>query len=192
MKKIIAIIATVLIALSASAQWNRLNIGVDYAWQDSPIRFESTHPDRAVHLNIGYRLWQHWDVGVYIGVQYGYCYNGGTTTYLLDGSECQNSYIQAIKGFCFTNGVQVQYHITPFRKLYEWRWDGMLRLGFTPGGSEIDNFWAGIGLSYRLGDHVSLLMNGDLGSFRPSRLINNILDYNQVPVRLSLGVNVNL
>ncbi len=68
----------------------------------------------------------------------------------------------------------------------------MLRLGFTPGGSEIDNFWAGIGLSYRLGDHVSLLMNGDLGSFRPSRHINNILDYNQVPVRLSLGVNVNL
>lgn len=219
MKKTIAIIATALVVLSASAHniiglsdyktfglsehpntnhygfpGGRLTIGMDYAWQDTPVQFSGGlfvgRPDRSIHLNVGYRLWQHWEAGIYIAVQGGNCSSGGT--FLPQGGGYIITQLYVDKGVRWTNGVMVQYHIVPFQKRNDSKVDGVLRLGFTPGGEEIDNIWGGIGIIYSLADNVSLLMNGDLGSFRPSRLINNLMSYDAMPTRISLGLQVAL
>ena len=195
MKKTIIAIALSLMPLAASAQWNRINVGLDYAWQEMPLQFDGwllNRPGRSVHLNVGYRLWQHWEVGVYIGVQNGNLYNGGTSSYRTpQGERYDITYMDVTKGIEWTTGVLVQYHILPFSEGAQ-RMDGMFRLGFTPGGAEIDNFWGGMGISYKLSQHLSLLLNCDIGSFRPGRLINHVLEYDEVPVRTSVGVQVQL
>ena len=197
MKKTIVIIATLLTAFTASAQWNRVNVGVDFAWQQTPLKFDRGflygRPDRALHLNIGYRLWQHWELGIYLGIQGADCYSSATSTYhTAQGDPYSVTYIDGIKEIQSTTGVMLQYYILPFNKRNEWRMDGVIRLGFTPGGIEIDNFWGGIGMLYRLTGHTSLHVNVDMGTFRPSRLINRMLENDFSPVRTSIGLQVEL
>ena len=195
MKKTIIAIAIAIIPLTASAQWERINVGVDYAWQETPLQFVGglfDRPDRSVHLNVNYRLWQHWEVGVYIGVQGASLSHGGTGTYYSPQGEVYITYLGGEKEWGLTNGVLVQYHILSFDHRKNQRLDGMVRLGFTPGGMEIDNIWGGLGFSYRLTQYTSLLLNTDFGSFRTGRLINHILENAEIPVRISAGVQVEL
>jgi len=187
MKKTIIAIAIAIMPLVASAQWDRINVGVDYAWQETPLQFDGgmfDRPDHSVHFNVNYRLWQHWEVGVYIGVQGSSVYYGGTDAY-------EVTYVREEKGIQWTNGVLVQYHLLPFSERNR-RLDGVLRIGHTPGGVEIDNLWGGLGFSYRLTQHTSLLLNSDFGTFRTGRLINHILEKTEMPVRISAGVQVKL
>lgn len=195
MKKTIIAIVIAIMPLAASAQWERINVGVDYAWQETPLQLDGglfNRPDRSIHLNLGYRLWQHWEVGVYIGMQGSNLYNGGTSVHTTpQGESYRNTYLEETKGIEWTNGIQVQYHILPFSEKARYL-DGVIRLGFTPGGAEIDNFWGGIGISCRLTQHLSLLINCDIGSFRPSRLINHMLERDEMPMRTSAGLQLTL
>lgn len=197
MKNTIAIIATMLITLSASAQWNRINVGVDYAWQQTTLKFDGGllygRPDRAAHLNLGYRLWQHWEVGLYLGVQGASYSSSNTSSYnTAQGDPYTVTSFRDEQEWNLTTGVMVQYHILSFNKRNEWRLDGVVRLGFTPGGAEIDNFWGGLGMLYRLSEHTSLLINADMGTFRTGRLINRFLENGATPVRYTAGVQVAL
>ena len=197
MKNTIAIIATMLITLSASAQWNRINVGVDYAWQQTPLEFDGSllygRPDRTLHLNIGYRLWQHWEIGMYLGMQGAYYDNSGTfTDHTAQGEAYTVTYFRGEKEWHWTSGVMVQYHIIPFNKRNGRILDGVVRLGFTPGGIEIDNFWGGIGMLCRLTEHTSLLLNADIGTFRTGRFINHTLESGATAGRITAGVQVEL
>lgn len=197
MKKTIIAIAIAIIPLAASAQWERINVGVDYAWQQTPLQFNGGvlygRPDRAAHLNVNYRLWQHWEMGFYIGLQGAGLHTGGNTTYYTpQGDSYEIIYLRGNLEWGWTNGVLVQYHILPFNNRKDQRIDATLRLGFTPGGMEIDNVWAGIGILYRMTNNTWLQMNADLGTFRSGRLINYILGDDAIPGRVSVGVQVEL
>ena len=87
MKKIMLMVL-VLIALclffhtSVQAQGfdkGRVSMDVDYSFQPSVLQFRSgllhNHPERSAHLQLNYRLWRRWEVGMYAsisGSQIGY------------------------------------------------------------------------------------------------------------------------
>lgn len=210
MKKTILICASILvfnlqfsISNSLRAQgfdWHRLNVGVNYSTQSpnfgsvSLLRGRSGlfagHPARSFSLGVSYRLWGHFEAGLYASYM-GASANSGTGKRDLGGGQSlQTMYFK--DGADFGWGAVVQVHLVPYKYRHEIGIDMSARLGFDFSGLEADNAWFGIGWDYWISKHVSLTWSADFGSFRYSRMENALNGSNMWGGRLAMGVRVEL
>ena len=175
-------------AMAQGFDWHRINIAVDASTQltaTSVLQLGSgvlaNRPNRSVSLAVNYRLWQHWEVGLYANLV-------GSNAMSSGGQDIGNG--QSLQWIFVTNGYEVgwgvtaQFHIIPYRFRHEMGLDMTLRLGFDFGEAEADNFWGGLRYTYNLSRHVALSASFDFGSFYfagyPSSLGMTAMDVNAV------------
>ncbi|MBP3762318.1 MAG: hypothetical protein J6I49_00380 [Bacteroidales bacterium] len=211
MKKIMIICAGVLllnfqfsISSPLRAQgfdWHRFTVSIDYSTQSPSLESLSLlqggsgifagHPYRSIGLGVGYRLWGHLEAGLYANYM-GASATSGTGSRDLGGRQSlQTLYREDSPAFGW--GATVQLHLVPYKYLHEIGIDISARLGFEFSGIEADNFWFGMGFSYWISKHVSLVWGGDFGSFRYSRMENALNGSSiRLGARLTMGVQIGL
>lgn len=186
-------------AMAQGFDWHRFNIAVDASTQltaTSVLQLGSgvlaNRPNRSVSLAVNYRLWQHWEVGLYANLV-------GSNAMSSGGQNIGNG--QSLQWIFVTNGYEVgwgvtaQFHIIPYRFRHETGLDMTLRLGFDFGEAEADNFWGGLRYTYSLSRHVALSASFDFGSFYFGRTYNRLIDpdwHLDLNTRFSFGVQVEL
>lgn len=203
MKKIMLMVL-VLIALclffhtSVQAQGfdkGRVSMDVDYSFQPSVLQFRSgllhNHPERSAHLQLNYRLWRRWEVGMYAsisGSQIGYSGSENRGT----GSLDKMSYTTVENGYEMGWGAVVQWHMIPYDEKNSLNADITLRVGMDIAEIEADSFWGGIGVFYHVDKHLSLYLFDDFGTFHFGRTNDFVIDQSTWHMRCSVGVQLHL
>ena len=150
----------------AQGAWDlkRFNLAVDFA--DRPTQLElgtglfDSHPERALHVGINYRLLKHWELGFYLGFQG--CQFYGLNNQTLGGTTVASVYYE--NGFYVNYGFLVQLHMMPFEKRNASWADVVARLGVGQGYEE-DGAWAGLGIVWNATNHLSFQLNIDFGGW---------------------------
>lgn len=180
--------------------WHRLNVTIDYSTQSPAFLSLSMlqgrsglfagHPASSLNIGVGYRLWGHFEAGLYANYSGASATSGTGKRDLGNGQTLQTVYFE--DGSAFGWGALVQVHLVPFKYRHEIGVDMSARLGFDFSGVEADNFWGGIGWNFWISKHVSLTFGVDLGSFRYGRMENALNGSNMWGGRLTLGAQVEL
>ena len=180
--------------------WHRLNVTIDYSTQSPAFNAVSLlqgrsglfagHPASSLNIGVGYRLWGHFEAGLYANYSGASATSGTGNRDLGNGQTLQTVYFK--DGSAFGWGALVQVHLVPFKYRHEIDVDMRARLGFDFSGVEADNFWGGIGWNFWISKHVSLTFGFDFGSFRYSRMENALMGNKIWGVRLTLGAHVEL
>lgn len=180
--------------------WHRLNVSIDYATQSPAFIAVSLlqgrsglfagHPASSLNIGVGYRLWGHFEAGLYANYSGASATSGTGNRDLGNGQTLQTVYFK--DGSAFGWGALVQVHLVPYKYRHEIGLDMRARLGFDFSGVEADNFWGGIGWNFWISKHVSLTFGVDLGSFRYSRMENALMGSKMWGGRLILGAQVEL
>ncbi len=180
--------------------WHRLNVTIDYSTQSPAFNAVSLlqgrsglfagHPASSLNVGVGYRLWGHFEAGLYANYSGASATSGTGNRDLGNGQTLQTVYFK--DGSAFGWGALVQVHLVPYKYRHEIGIDMSARLGFDFSGLEADNAWFGIGWDYWISKHVSLSWSADLGSFRYSRMENALNGSNMWGGRLAMGVRVEL
>ncbi len=170
MKKILIVLAVsaFLFPLSASAQgaWDlhRFSLGVDYAYRPTQLELGTglfaSHPERALHVGVNYRLLKHWELGIYLGFQG--CRFNSLSSQTLGGTTVASVYYE--NGFYVNYGFLVQLHMMPFDKRHASWGDIVARLGLGQGYEE-DGAWAGFGCIWNATHRLSFQLNIDFGGW---------------------------
>lgn len=180
--------------------WHRLNVSIDYSTQSPPLYsflilqgrsgLFAGHPASSLNIGVGYRLWGHFEAGLYANYSGASATSGTGNRDLGNGQTLQTVYFKDESAFGW--GALVQVHLVPFKYRHEIGVDMSARLGFDFSGVEADNFWGGIGWNFWISKHVSLTLGVDLGSFRYSRMENALNGSNMWGGRFTLGAQVEL
>ena len=203
MKKtvIIAIAAAFIVHLSsftpARAQgfdWHRLNVAAEASFQPSVFQFGSgllaNHPERSVSLAVGYRLGQHWEVGLYTNLVGANAMSSGSQD-IAAGQHVHWLYVE--NRYDLGLGATVQLHLVPYKMRHDVGFDMALRLGIDIGEAEADHIWGGLRWTYDLSRHVALTMSADIGSFYFGRTYNQLIgEKMKTGGRSSFGLQVEL
>ena len=178
--------------------WHRLNVTIDYSTQSPAFNAVSLlqgrsglfagHPASSLNIGVGYRLWGHFEAGLYANYSGASATSGTGNRDLGNGQTLQTVYFK--DGSAFGWGALVQVHLVPYKYRHEIGIDMSARLGFDISGLEADNAWFGIGWDYWISKHVSLTWSADFGSFRYSRMENALNGSNMWGGRLAMGVRV--
>jgi len=180
--------------------WHRLNVTIDYSTQSPAFNAVSLlqgrsglfagHPASSLNIGVGYRLWGHFEAGLYVNYTGASATSGTGNRDLGNGQTLQTVYFN--DGSAFGWGALVQVHLVPYKYRHEIGIDMSARLGFDISGLEADNAWFGIGWDYWISKHVSLTWSADFGSFRYSRMENALMGNKMWGGRLTLGAHVEL
>ena len=180
--------------------WHRLNVTIDYSTQSPAFNAVSLlqgrsglfagHPASSLNIGVGYRLWGHFEAGLYANYSGASATSGTGNRDLGNGQTLQTVYFK--DGSAFGWGALVQVHLVPYKYRHEIGIDMSARLGFDISGLEADNAWFGIGWDYWISKHVSLTWSADFGSFRYSRMENALMGNKMWGGRLTLGAHVEL
>ena len=180
--------------------WHRLNVSIDYSTQSPAFQSLSMlqgrsglfagHPASSLNIGVGYRLWGHFEAGLYANYTGASATSGTGKRDLGNGQTLQTVYFKDESAFGW--GALVQVHLVPYKYRHEIGIDMKARLGFDFSGVEADNFWGGIGWNFWISKHVSLTFGADFGSFRYSRMENALNGSKMWGARLTLGAHVEL
>ena len=180
--------------------WHRLNVTIDYSTQSSAFNAVSLlqgrsglfagHPASSLNVGVGYRLWGHFEAGLYANYSGASATSGTGNRDLGNGQTLQTVYFKDESAFGW--GALVQVHLVPYKYRHEIGIDMRARLGFDFSGVEADNFWGGIGWNFWISKHVSLTFGADFGSFRYGRMENALMGNKMWGGRLTLGAHVEL
>ena len=180
--------------------WHRLNVSIDYSTQSPAFLSLSLlqgrsglfagHPASSLNIGVGYRLWGHFEAGLYANYSGASATSGTGKRDLGNGQTLQTVYFKDESAFGW--GALVQVHLVPFKYRHEIGVDMSARLGFDFSGVEADNFWGGIGWNFWISKHVSLTFGVDLGSFRYGSMENALNGGKMWGGRLTLGAQVEL
>ncbi len=179
----------------AQGAWNlkRFNLAVDFAYRPTQLELGTglftSHPERALHVGVNYRLLRHWELGFYLGFQ-GCQFYGFSKQSIGSTSVASISYEN---GFYVNYGFLVQLHAMSFEKRSNSWADIMLRLGVGQGYEE-DGAWAGFGVVWNATNHLSIQLNTDFGGwFGNNHLYDaNYSDNSTACLRSSIGIILKL
>ena len=166
-------------AMSQGFDWHRINIAVDASTQltaTSVLQLGSgvlaNRPNRSVSLAVNYRLWQHWEVGLYANLV-------GSNAMSSGGQEIGNG--QSLQWIFVTNGYEVGWGVTAQYMDY-----GTLKQT-TADGQQLGTFSArdiAVG-----GTFAYALTNQFSGGVTAKFITSYIAGYNALAVAVDLGLN---
>lgn len=203
MKKIfflVLVFVALNLMLHASAQaqgfdWGRVGVGVDCSYQPSTLLFRSgllrNHPERSAHLQLNYRLWRRWEVGVYTNIRGSEISYSGNEVWGT-GSSDKMSFVAVENGYEVGWGTLVQWHAIPYDEKNNLDVDIVLRAGMDISQLEADIWWGGIGVYYQVDKHLSLYLCDDFGTFHYGRMNDVVVNQSTWHWRFSLGVQLQL
>lgn len=164
--------------------WGRMSLGVDYSFQASAMQLGSgllrNHPERSTHLQLNYRLWRRWEVGVYASVR------GSEIGY--SGRSNNMGYVSIENGYDVGWGAVVQWHLIPYHEKKSMDIDIVFRLGMDIPQMEADIWWGGLGYYYSIDKHLSIFLFCDFGTFRFGRMNDFVTGQNTWNPRFSIGL----